>query len=289
MVQIKKYTHNIFLDIILDKFERILLEKRSSLKIFLSVIRALFLRELEMRFSTGKSGLFWTFFEPFLQIFIFVAIRVAIANSHGTSANATNFDFAVFMASGFTAFNMFRHTLSSSAGAFIANQGLFVYKQVKPIDTLISRLLLEFFLTTIILAIFLSIGLLFEYENTIPQNILMVFVSYIWLLFFSFGIGLIVGVGNAFFMSVGKFISILSFGLMILSAVFFPLSSLPPAVQDILLYNPLVHFMEMVHGYWIDELDTSLVSYSYITAWTIIPMFIGIWLYNKLEKRIISL
>lgn len=265
------------------------MEKRSSLKIFLSVIRALFLRELEMRFSTGKSGLFWTFFEPFLQIFIFVSIRVAIANAKGTSANATNFDYAVFMASGFIAFNMFKHILSSSAGAFIANKGLFVYKQVKPIDTLISRLLVEFFLTTIILTIFITIGLLLDYENTIPKNILMVVVSYAWLLFFSFGVGLVVGVGNTFFMSVGKFINVISFALLIFSAVFYPLSSIPPAAQELLLYNPLVHFMEMVHGYWIDELDTSLVSYGYITAWTVIPIFIGMWLYNKLEKRIISL
>jgi capsular polysaccharide transport system permease protein len=265
------------------------LKKRSSLKIFLSVIRALFLRELEMRFSSGKSGLFWTFFEPFLQIFIFVSIRVAIANAKGTSANATNFDYAVFMASGFVAFNMFKHILNKSAGAFTANKGLFVYKQVKPIDTLISRLLVELFLTTIIISIFIAIGLLFGYENTIPKNILMVIASYLWLLCFSFGVGLVVAVGNTFFMSIGKFINVISFALLIFSAIFYPLISLPPAAQELLLYNPLVHFMEMIHGYWIDELDTSLVDYEYMLIWTIVPIFMGMWLYNKLEKRIISL
>jgi capsular polysaccharide transport system permease protein len=276
------------LDIILDKFERILLEKRSSLKIFLSVIRALFLRELEMRFSQGKSGLFWAFFEPFLQIFILISIRVAIAHARGTSANATNFDYAVFMASGFIAFNMFKHILSKSTGAFTANKGLFVYKQVKPIDTIIARVLIELFLTTLIMSIFLFIGFIFDYDNTIPKNILMVGLGYLWVVIFSFSIGLVIGIGNTFFMSIGKFISIISFALLIFSAIFYPIISLPPAAQEMLLYNPLVHFMEMIHGFWLDELDTQFVDYLYMLEWTLVPLLIGIWLYYRLEKRIIS-
>ena len=241
-----------------------------------------------MRFSQGKSGLFWTFFEPFLQIFIFVAIRVAIANARGTSANATNFDYAVFMASGFTTFNMFKHILSKTTGAFTANKGLFVYKQVKPIDTIIARVLIEFFLTTLIVNIFLFIGFIFDYDNTIPKNILMVGLGYLWIVIFSFAIGLVVAIGNTFFMSIGKFIGIISFTLLIFSAIFYPIISLPSAAQDILLYNPLVHFMEMIHGFWLDELDTQFVDYLYMLEWTLIPLFIGIWLYYRLEKRIIS-
>jgi len=265
------------------------IKPRSPLKIFFAVEKALFLRELEMRFSSGRSGLFWTFFEPFFQTFIFITIRVAIIESKGGSAYATNFDYAVFMASGFVAFNMFRHILSSSSGAFIANRGLFNYKQVKPIDTIIARILVELFLTSIILVIFLLIGFFFQYDNFIPQNILMVALGYLWLMLFSFSVGLVVAVGNSFFISVGKFIGVISFGLMIFSAVFYPLISLPPAAQELLLYNPLVHFMEMIHGYWIDALDDRFVDYRYMLLWTVTPLFIGFWLYHRLERRIISL
>jgi len=264
------------------------LRQRSALEIFSAVIKALFLRELEMRFSSGRSGLFWTFFEPFFQIFLFVSLRMVVIESRGGSAGATNFDYAVFMASGFVAFNMFRHILSSSTGAFIANRGLFNYKQVKPIDTVVSRTLLEFFLSSIIMIFFLLIGFFFQHDNYIPQNILMVALGYIWLMVFSFGIGLVIAVGNTFFMSIGKFVGLISFILLLFSAVFFPLISLPPAAQEILLYNPLVHFMEMIHGYWIDALDDRFVDYNYMIAWTVTPLFVGFWLYRKLEKRIIS-
>ena len=255
--------------------------RRKPLFIFFAVIKALFLREIDTRISIGKSGLFWTFFEPFFQIFVFVAIHAAISQN-------TSFDMAIFMAVGFVPFNMFRSILSSSSGAFNANMGLFNYKQVKPIDTIISRALLELFLTVIIVMIFLCLGLFLGYKHFLPENTLMVFFAYIWLWVFSISMGLLAAIGNTFFVSFGKLVSISTFALLIFSAVFYSLINLPPVAQDILLYNPLVHFIEMIHGSYMYELDTRFVDYNYLLLWTVIPLFIAMWLYGLLEKRIVS-
>lgn len=257
---------------------------RTPLRIFLAVEKALFLRELNMKISVGKAGLFWTFFEPFMQVTMFIFIRVQLMGRE-----SANYDIYVFMASGFIAFNMFRQILGSSSGAFIANKGLFNYKQVKPIDAILARTLVTMFITSIIILLFLFIGFFFHYENMEPENLLMVVFGYLWLALFSFSVGLIVAIGNTFFVSIGKLVAITSFGLMIFSAVFFPLISVPPEAQEILLYNPLVHFMEMIHGYYIYELDDGFVDYRYMALWTISSLFIGTWLYIKLEKKIISI
>ena len=257
--------------------------QRKSLQIFLAVTKALFLRELNTKMSVGKLGLFWTFFEPFAQISMFILIRVILVGG----SEGSNFDYAVFMAVGFIAFNMFKNILSRSTGAFLANKALFTYKQVKPIDTIVARVLIEVFITSIIVLVFVFIGFFFQYNIT-PENLLMVVFGYLWFILFSFSVGLVVAVGNTFFLSIGKFIGIFSFGLMIFSAVFFPLISIPPEAQKVLLYNPLVHFMEMIHGYYLYELDDRFVDYQYMALWTITPLFMGTWLYIRLEKRIIS-
>jgi capsular polysaccharide transport system permease protein len=240
-----------------------------------------------MRITVGKSGLFWTFFEPFFQTFIFIGIHILIAQKAGHSA-AGSYNYPVFMASGFIAFNMFKNILNSAMGAFKANKGLFIYKQVKPIDTIIARILVTLFLTVAIIIIFLAVGFFFHVDNLLPKNTLMVILGYLWLVLFSFGVGLLAAIGNTFFVSVGKFIGIISFVLLIFSAIFYPVASLPPTAQEIILYNPLVHFMEMIHGYYIYGLDDRYVNYRYMLMWTVIPIFIGIWLYERLEKRIIS-
>jgi capsular polysaccharide transport system permease protein len=237
-----------------------------------------------MKTSVGKLGFFWLFFEPFAQVSFFILIRIAMIESQG---GGSNFDYAVFMAAGFVAFNMFKSILNGAKGAFSANKGLLNYKQVKPIDTILGRVLLQVFITSIIVIIFIFIGFILGYPIE-AQNPLLVFMGYIWLLLFSFSTGLVVAVGNAFFSAIGKTVGIFSFGLLIFSAVFFPLISLPPLAQNILLYNPLVHFMEMIHAAYIPELDDRFVDYKYMFLWTVTPLFIGTWLYIRLEKKIIS-
>ena len=257
---------------------------RKPLNIFFAVQKALFLRELGRKTSVGKLGFFWLFFEPFAQVSFFILIRVAMIESQG---GGSNFDYAVFMAAGFVAFNMFKTILSGSTGAFSANKGLLNYKQVKPIDTVLGRVLLQVFITGMIVLMFIFVGFLLEYKIA-PQNLLLVFLAYVWFLVFSFSIGLVVALGNVFFISIGKFISIISFGLLIFSAVFYPLISLPPAAQNILLYNPLVHFLEMIHAAYMPELDDRFVDYKYMFLWTVTPLFIGTWLYIRLQEKIIS-
>jgi ABC-type polysaccharide/polyol phosphate export permease len=55
------------------------------------------------------------------------------------------------------------------------------------------------------------------------------------------------------------------------------------------MYNPVANFMEIIHGSYFYTLDDTLVSYEYIFIWTLSLLYIGLWLYVKLEKRIIAL
>jgi len=236
-----------------------------------------------MRFSVSKSGLFWTFFEPFMQVFIMVIIKVVIFGKAGD-----NFDFAAFLALNFTAYNMFRNILSKSMGSFTANKALFVYKQVKPIDTIIARVMVEVFVTGTIIVAFVLIGMYFGFDLNV-KHLPMVALGFLWLILFAFSFGLFVAVSNTFYPSIGKTINIFMIFLMFGSAVFYSIEMLPTQIQTLLLYNPLTHFMEMIHGYYFYTLDDSFVDYNYMILWTLSPLYIGLVFYRKLEERIISL
>ncbi|HIQ27886.1 MAG TPA: hypothetical protein EYH42_05255 [Sulfurovum sp.] len=257
--------------------------QRNYLRIFLSVQKALFLRELNMRFSVSRIGLFWTFFQPFFQVLLFVLIKVFL---FGRSSE--NFDFAVFLALNFTAFNMFKNIINKSMGAFTANRGLFVYKQVKPIDTVIARSMVEVFITGIIILIFIMIGFYFQFDMHV-KNLGMLSLGFIWLIIFSFSLALCLAVANTFVNSVSKVVGFLMYALIFGSALFYTVDMLSPELQTIILYNPLTHFMEMIHGSYFYTLDIKHVDSVYMMFWTISLMFIGLWFYMKLEKKIVSL
>ena len=253
-----------------------------------SIINALFLRELKARFTSGQAGLFWTFFQPFFMVLIFILIHILMLG--GGSATSSTYNYSVFLVISFTAFLFFRDTINKSAGAFTANKGLFVYRQLKPIDAMAARLLVEVFIMSIVMIIFIAVGLYLDYGMQ-AKNLGMVFVGYIWLIIFSFGIGLNLAVAGVFYDFVGKITGYLSLPLMFLSAVFYSMQSIYQVSSDIgdmMLYNPIVHFMEMIRGGFFYDLDDRYVDYNYMMLWTAVTLFSGLWLYIALEKRIIS-
>lgn len=255
--------------------------QRSSWQVQKSVIYALFLREVNVRFSAGTLGYFWVIFEPLLQIAIFVSVKVMLFGSDST------LDYPVFITLGFIGFNLFRHIVDRSMSAFLANKGLYAYKQVKPIDTIIARVLVEVLITLIIASIFMVVGLYFDFDLDI-ENIALLIISFFWLILFSVSFGLFVAVIIVFSDSLQKSIKLVLSPLMFVSAVFYPMQNLPQVLQELLYYNPLAHFMEMMHANYFYVLDDSFVDYRYMLIWTVVPLYMGLWLYQHLEKRIIS-
>lgn len=256
--------------------------RRSSFSIFKSVVSALFLREVQTRFGTKKLGYFWAIFDAMLMVLVFAGLKAAIVEKAMSGV-----DYPVFLASGFLTFFLWKNIVSRSIDAFNANAALFAYKQVKPFDTVLTRALLEILVSTMATLVFIVIGLYFDYAIT-PQNFNIVIFAVIWLILFGFGFGLMCAVFSHFYENFGKIIKVIMTPLLFISALMYTVESLPPVLREIIVYNPLVHFIEMIHGNYFVALDTKYVDYEYMLYWTIIPLYIGLYFYVKGEKRILS-
>jgi capsular polysaccharide transport system permease protein len=196
-------------------------------------------------------------------------------------------DFAVFVASGFIVFFLFRNTLTSAMNAFESNQALFVYAQVKPIHTIISRALVEFLVSSCVFLFFFFIGWYLHFD-VIIDDVLMFLLCVLWIQILGLSLGLLIAVVSTFYETLKRIVKIILSPLMFLSAIFYTVDSLPTFLREIILYNPLAHFMELLHGSYFHVLDTHYVDYEYMIYWTIIPLFLGLYLYLKTEKKIQS-
>ncbi|NEW61034.1 ABC transporter permease, partial [Sulfurovum sp. bin170] len=250
--------------------------KRTPWQVQKSVIYALFLREVNVRFSAGKLGYFWVIFEPLMQISIFVTVKVLLFGSN------SGLDYPVFITLGFVAFNLFKHLVDRSMSSFSTNKGLYAYKQVKPIDTLIARVMVEVLVTGVIAVVFIIFGLYFGFDMSV-QNLGVLILSFLWLILFSLSVGLFIAVIGLFFDSFQKVVKLILSPLMFISAIFYSMQDMPQALQGLLYYNPIVHFMELIHASYFYILDDGFVDYGYIMIWTIVPMYLSLFLYTKLE------
>jgi len=247
----------------------------------MSVVKALFLRELQTRFGSKKLGYFWAIAEPVLIVFIFTLIK----NILHPRAFA-GISYPVFLASGFIGYYMFKNITLRAMNSFDANKALFIYKQVKPFDTIIARALVEILIAAIIIVIFLFVGWYLGVDLRC-KNILGVIVAYLWLALFGISLGIFLAVVGFFYPNLKKIVNLIFMPLFFISAIFYTLDSLPPPLQKILIFNPLVHFMEMIHGNFFYSLDTHNVNYLYMAFWTLVPLYLGLWIYKKAEKKII--
>ena len=197
-----------------------------------------------------------------------------------------NISYPVFLATSFISYNMFRNITFKSMNAFNANKALFVYKQVKPFDTIISRTIIEVALAIIITIILLCIGLYLGLDVTC-KNIFGVIVGFLWIALFGVSLGILFAVLSTFYENFEKIIKLAFLPMFFLSGLFYTAESLPQIAREILLYNPIFNFMELIHGEYFFPLDTRYVDYNYLLLWTLIPLFLGLWLYKKTERKII--
>ncbi|AFK64279.1 permease of an ABC exporter involved in polysaccharide export [Advenella kashmirensis WT001] len=223
-------------------------QNRPPIKIVKSVLFALILREMRSMFSARRFGAFWMFFEPVMQIGLIMAI-FSFRDVH----LASGIEMPVFFMSGMVPFFLLRNIALKGMEAVNANRALFSYKQIKPIDTVLARAIMETALYACVFVIFMFIlGFCFGYDVSIRDPLRWIVVIFVGVMF-SFSLGLIFCIIGELFAESKVIIRMLFFPLYLLSGVIFPIWVFPAEVMDWLLWNPYLHI--------IDELRFAMFDY----------------------------
>ena len=256
--------------------------KTGSWSRFRRTVYALFIRQLQQRLAGSWTGLVWIVLDP-LVIIVFTTLMHTIIRGRSSSS----YDIIIFVGSGIIPFFMFRKMVQTSLIVFKRNQSLYHYGQIKPFDTFLANVFLESSIYLIVAILLMLLAAVLGME-ILPKDPLIVILAALWLAIFAISWGLFLGVWSFFYEIVAKIFGFLSFPLLLLSSVFYPLSIVPPVAREWLLYNPVVHFMELIHGSYLKHLDTRYVDYNYMFMWTIVPLFFGLLLYKKSEWKYIK-
>jgi capsular polysaccharide transport system permease protein len=172
--------------------------------------------------------------------------------------------------------------------ALNGNRSLFAYRQVKPLDTFISRAVLEGALMTVLTAVaFFGASLLgHTFAPQAPLTVLLAF-GCAWLIGFAWG--MIVAVASDLVPELGNVIDLISRPLYLISGVVFPLSVLPTVLREWLMLNPLAHLIEQVrlgiapHYHAVPEAN---LAYPY--AFALVLVFAGLLLLRRFEWKVLA-
>lgn len=247
------------------------------------IINALLLRELKTRFGQNpKLGYIWVVLEPSVLIILISYLYIYIIKR-----SIEQLPFIFVLIAGIVPFFMFRKIITNMMNGIDANRTLFTYKPVKPIYVLISRVILESIIHFVILLILMFLASRLFNHIWLPCNLLATLIIFLWLVIFSFSVGLIFA---TLFYNNEAMKSILSYSLVFFyvgSAVIIPLWFIPNEYINYLAYNPLLQILELFkQNYFLEYPKINQINYLYPILFNIITLFIGLFLYQKNKVKL---
>ena len=204
------------------------------------VLRALILREVKGRFSNNYLGYLWLFIEPLLHV---VALSV-IFSVRGRQVTG-DMELPVFILTGIVPYLLWMKIMRGVMGAVNANRGLMNYRRVRPMDGMFARAMLEYLI--FYLVFFSLIGLAIWMGFTINFNapFYLLYVP-ICIALMAFGLGALFSIPNHLASDFAQIPAFLGRFMYLASGIFFTVDRMPEEVRPYLMWNPLLHAIELI-------------------------------------------
>ena len=255
-----------------------------SLRIQGRVIGALFLREIITRYGRHGLGFLWLFLEP-MMFSVGITILWTVTGMAHTQGNSM--PVAGFALTGYSSIVLWRNMVNRLANNTTYNKGLLYHPNVRVIDLIYARALLEFVACSMSLmllsVVFWGLGLM-----GLPVDPLK--VVFAWLLFAWFVIG--AGMLSAFMGESSEIfervIHIILYLSLPLTGAFTMVSWMPVSIQNILLYSPLVHGVEMLREGYFGESIAARYSVSYLFEVNLVVTLLGLILIRNIRRNLID-
>lgn len=253
---------------------------RRGARIQRRVVFALMMRDLHTRYGRENIGYLWLILEPLL-------LATAVGLIHAKSAGHFGGDIKPVPAAliGYCNFMTFRSIVSRSEGAFESSASLFYHRTITPLDMMIARTLLEMAGTFFAFVLLMALAVATDIANP-PARPLYYMLGVFVMGWFCFNLSLIVACITHDRRAVGRLIHPLTYVMMPLSGAFFTMQALPKEAREILLTIPLAHIFELLRYGWFKSAKPDFIDYTYLGAWLLGSMLIGLLLISTIRKRI---
>jgi len=244
------------------------------------VLHALILREVKSRYGRRKLGFMWALIEPLMFISLFVALFQVIGRDSQSGVAAS-----LFLVTGFSPFFMFRDVFSQISSGTQGNQSLLMFPQVTRMDILLAKVIVNSLISISVFIILMS-GLYFCGFTFSVEHPLGVLTAFFLLISLGFGLGLVLGALSIRYEFLGSITQpLLGRPLFITSGLFFSAGMLPPAVREIVLYNPILHCIEYVRVSMFEGFESRYIDLSYVSIFAMVLISLGLMLLGVFERQ----
>lgn len=254
-------------------------ENVADRKQYFFVIQELTSREIKRKYARSYLGIIWSVLNPLLTMCV-----MSVIFSYMFKRSIDNFP--LYYLTGNIFWTLFSGSTNSAMTALVDNKNLLLKAKLPKQTFVLSRIYtaLTNFGYTCIAYVFMLI--IFRIKPT--WTMLLFPLDVILALLFATGIGHVLAILYVFFADIKYLYSVLLTMLLYMSAIFYPVTSLPPVLQKIIGYNPV---------YMSIYIARETVVYNHMphyTAWlklalsAAVSLAIGIYVFKKKENDVMQ-
>ena len=245
-------------------------------------ILALMLREMSSTYGDSPGGYIWAVLQPLGMIAVLTLgfSLLVRAPSLGTS-------FILFYATGFLTYDMYNQLMLKVGGALKYSKAMLAYPRVAWLDAILARIFLNM-LTLMAVNCIVLYGILMLVDTRTVLAIQPILTGLMLCVFLGAGTGMMNCVLMGLFPVWTIIWKILSRPMFIASGALFIYEDMPPLVQDILWWNPILHGTGLVRTGFYPTYSASYISleYSFGVALTLIAL--GLLFLRAHNEKILS-
>ena len=252
-----------------------------GLVIELQVIYALVLRETKTRFGAHRLGYVWALLEPIIWIATFGAMYYFLGRLAPPGMGVVE-----FLVTGIVPFLLFRSLATRLTAAVDSNRGLLFYPRVRPLDVVAARAVLEFATHMVVFVLLMGGTALVNGRLTLDQP-LEVLAG----LALAGGLGASLGLSfcaASVYSNVAERLlgPVLMRPLFWMSGIFYSVEALPSAARNVLLYNPVLHVIDLIRGGVFPGYEARHVNAWYPLGWVLVLSFLGLTMERAARRRL---
>jgi capsular polysaccharide transport system permease protein len=251
-----------------------------SLGIQRRVLHALLMREIITRFGRENLGVLWLVAEPMLFTLGVTTLWTAAGLHHGSPL-----PIVAFAVTGYSSVLMWRNAASRSGAAVPQNKPLLFHRNVRVIDVLLTRILLEIGGATIS---FIVLSTVFVFIGWMPMPVdpLEVVFGWVMLAWFGTSLALLIGAGTALSEIVERIWHPAAYLLFPLSGAAFMVDWLPTNMQKVVLLLPMVHGTEMLREGYFGGVVPTHYDVAYMATSSLVLSLAALYVLREVSRRV---
>lgn len=256
-----------------------LIIKKNDIKQYTFVIKELTAREIKRKYARSSLGIIWSVLNPLLLMIVMSLI-------FSTMFKSSIDNFPIYYLTGYIFWGLFSGATNSAMSALVDNKMLLIKAKLPKHTFILSRIytsLVNFGYTCIAYVLMLAV-----FRVKLNWAMLLLPIDVLFALIFSMGIGYMLSILYVFFADIRYLYSVLLTLLMYLSAIFYPITRLPDAMQTFISYNPVYVIISFARTCVLDGTVPVASEWIKLALMSFISFVIGMVVFRVKENKVMQ-